>query len=328
MFENTKRGGRKMIGLVAEDSQKSVDHPSERRTVRRREADVRLDLAMEVIEGGYWHYDIASAVFETSLQLARFVTGPDAAPLDLNAYIAQIVSEDRHKADLSRLITGEVECSVSEYRVRTYIGSVRWMRCRCRLVRDDHDHPTRLIGMAMDVTEQKNLHAWVEQQAKTDPLTHLGNRRGFEERAEAHLTRSKSSRTPYIFGLLMLDLDRFKSINDQHGHLTGDSILKLFAHRLSGGVRPTDYVARLGGDEFAILVDDTDDLNLSKLAERLVRVVAEPMEINGHSFEIGCSLGATRVRSGDSTVENLIARADAALYDAKYRGRGIWKLSA
>ncbi len=317
-----------MIGYASETDRQIVDHPPERRTMRRREADVRLDLAMEVIEGGYWHYDIASAVFETSLQLARFVTGPDAAPLNLDAYIAQIVSEDRHKADMSRLITGEVECLVAEYRVRTYVGSVRWMRCRCRIIRDDCDRPTRLIGMAIDVTEQKNLHAWVERQAKTDPLTSLGNRRGFEERAETHLSRSKSSRTPYIFGLLMLDLDRFKPINDQYGHLTGDSILKLFAHRLSGAVRPIDYVARLGGDEFAILVDDTDDLNLSKLAERLVRVVAEPMEVDGHCFEIGCSLGATRVRSGDCTVEGLIARADAALYDAKYRGRGSWRLSA
>lgn len=298
------------------------------RRVRRREADVRLGLAMEVIEGGYWHYDVAGATFETSPQLTRFVAGSDAAPLDLEGFIALVLPEDRHEADLSRLINGEQDRAVAEYRVMTQGGSVRWMRCRRRLVRDDDDEPIRIIGMAIDVTEQKSLQSWVERQAKTDPLTNLGNRRGFEERAEASLDRAKTSRVPYDFGLLMLDLDGFKPINDRHGHLTGDGILQVFAHRLSGTVRPIDYVARLGGDEFAILVDGADDLNLCRLAERLVRVVAEPMEVNGHTFEIGCSIGAARFRTGDLTLQGLVGRADAALYDAKHRGRRTWRLSA
>ena len=298
------------------------------RRVRRREADVRLGLAMEVIEGGYWHYDVGRATFETSPQLTRFVTGSDAKPFDLEGFVAQVLPEDRHQADLSRLISGEEDRSVAEYRVVTHTGGVRWMRCRRRLVRDDDDEPTRIIGMAIDVTEQKSLQSWVERQAKTDPLTSLGNRRGFEERAEVCLDRARASRASYGFGLLMLDLDGFKPINDRHGHLTGDGILQIFAHRLSGTVRPIDYVARLGGDEFAILVDDADDLNLCRLAERLVRVVAEPMEVNHHTFEVGCSIGAARFRPGDLTLQGLVGRADAALYDAKHKGRRTWKLSA
>ena len=299
-----------------------------KRRIRRREADVRLGLAMEVIEGGYWHYDVGCATFETSPQLTRFVAGSDAKPLDLGGYIAQVLPEDRHQADLSRLINGEEDRSVAEYRVMTHAGSLKWMRCRRRLVRDYDDKPTRIIGMAIDVTEQKSLQAWVERQAKTDPLTNLGNRRGFEERAEVCLDRARTSRAPYGFGLLMLDLDGFKTINDRHGHLTGDGILQVFAHRLSGTVRPIDHVARLGGDEFAILVDDADDLNICRLAERLVRVVAEPMEVNGHTFEVGCSIGAARFRDGDHTLQGLVGRADAALYDAKRKGRRTWRLSA
>ena len=305
----------------------SVGALKERR-VRRREADVRLGLAMEVIEGGYWHYDVGRAAFETSPQLTRFVAGSDTKPFDLQGFIAQVLPEDRHQADLSRLISGEEDSSVAEYRVMTHTGSVKWMRCRRRLVRDDDDKPTRIIGMAIDVTEQKSLQSWVERQAKTDPLTNLGNRRGFEERAEACLDRARASRVPYGFGLLMLDLDGFKPINDRHGHPTGDGILQIFAHRLSGTVRPIDYVARLGGDEFAILVDDADDLNLCRLAERLVRVVAEPMEVNQHTFEVGCSIGAARFRAGDLTLQGLVGRADAALYDAKHKGRRTWRLSA
>ena len=178
------------VGLSDSDgatgSPSSGDHivgEIKERRVRRREADVRLGLAMEVIEGGYWHYDVGCAAFETSPQLTRFVTGSDAEPLDLAGFIARVLPEDRSEADLSRLINGEEDRSVAEYRVMTQAGSVRWMRCRRRLVRDDDDRPTRIIGMAIDVTEQKSLQSWVERQAKTDPLTNLGNRRGFEERA-------------------------------------------------------------------------------------------------------------------------------------------------
>ena len=282
---------------------------------------------MEVLEGGYWHYDIGSAIFETSLQLANFVAGPTAKPLDLDGYVALVLPEDRHAADLSRLISGEDDCSVAEYRVMKNLG-LRWMRCRRRLVRDDDGRPTRVIGMAVDVTEQKTLQAWVEQQAKTDPLTGLGNRRGFEERAEALLARAAASRVNFSFGLLMLDLDRFKPINDRHGHLTGDGILQVFAHRLSGTVRPIDFVARLGGDEFVVLVDGADDLSLSRLSERLLQATAEPMEINGHMFEISCSIGAARFCDGDLTLKALVGRADTALYAAKHTGSRSFKRSA
>ncbi len=300
---------------------------SERR-FKRREADLRLSLAMEVLEGGYWHFDVSSGTFETSSQLAAFIAGPDAKVFDLDGYVALVLPEDRQATDLSRLIAGEEECSVAEYRLRRNDGSIRWMRCRRRLVRDDDCRPIRIIGMAVDVTEQKTLQAWVEQQSKTDPLTGLGNRRGFEERAEACLIWATASREPKGFGLLMLDLDEFKPLNDRHGHLTGDGILQVFAHRLSGAVRPIDYVSRLGGDEFAILVDDADDLSLCRLAERLVRIVAEPMDVNGHTFEIGCSVGAARFRAGDLTIWGLVSRADAALYEAKHKGRRTWRLSA
>ena len=85
------------------------------------------------------------------------MTGSDAEPLDLAGFIARVLPEDRSEADLSRLINGEEDRSVAEYRVMTQAGSVRWMRCRRRLVRDDDDRPTRIIGMAIDVTEQKSL---------------------------------------------------------------------------------------------------------------------------------------------------------------------------
>ena len=298
------------------------------RRLRRREEDLRLDLAMEVLEGGYWHYDVETADFETSAHLGRFIAGPASGPLDLDAYLAAVMIEDRHLADLSPLVSGSVDRSAAEYRMARADGSVVWMRCTRRLVRNDEGQPVRVVGVAVNVTEQKRLQARVEQQAKTDALTGVGNRLGFADRADQCLARAKASRAKYQFGLLMLDLDRFKPINDRHGHLTGDGVLQVLAKRLVGTVRPIDYVARLGGDEFAVLVDDADDLSLSRLADRLVRVIAEPMDVNGQTLEVGCSIGVTRSRAADATVDAVVGRADAALYNAKRNGRRVWKLSA
>ena len=116
-------------------------------------------------------------------------------------------------------------------------------------------------------------------------------------------------------------------MSDLSQGIAGPQRLRL-SHAGPRSVPAHGFVARLGGDDFAILVDDADDLSLCRLAERLVRVVAEPMEVNGHTFEIGCNVGAARFHAEDLTLQRLVSRADAALYDAKHKCRHTWKLSA
>ena len=122
---------------------------------------------------------------------------------------------------------------------------------------------------------------------------------------------------------MYIDLDRFKPVNDRHGHSTGDHLLRAVAQRLAGLVRPTDAVARLGGDEFVVLLSGAGTLaNAEIVADKVVAAVAAPFDVDGLRLEIGASVGvAFGVEPGGDRRE-LIRRADAALYRAKASGRG------
>ncbi len=126
----------------------------------------------------------------------------------------------------------------------------------------------------------------------------------------------------------MLDLDRFKAINDLHGHAAGDAVLRELAARLRRTVRPDDVVARLGGDEFAILVADVEGGALPYLAQRLVLAAQQPVATPTGELSVGVSIGVARSVAGDGAIADLAARADRALYDVKTAGRGAWKIAA
>jgi diguanylate cyclase (GGDEF)-like protein len=124
------------------------------------------------------------------------------------------------------------------------------------------------------------------------------------------------------FALLMLDLDRFKPINDALGHPVGDAVLKEAARRLKQCVRETDTVARLGGDEFAILqASASSEDDVGRLARRILEAIAEPVEVDGNRISIGTTIGVAFAPRDALTHDHLIARADQALYEGKKTGR-------
>ena len=125
----------------------------------------------------------------------------------------------------------------------------------------------------------RELSARLAEQAVRDPLTGLANRMLLEERLRAVLARD--GRSGATTGLLFLDLDGFKQVNDRLGHLVGDAVLQAVAQRLTGAVRPSDTVARVGGDEFVVLVEDTDEESLGQLVDRLRASVTEPLALSG-----------------------------------------------
>ena len=156
--------------------------------------------------------------------------------------------------------------------------------------------------------------------ASHDPLTGLVNRRGLDRVLEEAGDSGKA------LGLLLLDLDGFKLINDRHGHQAGDDLLKQVAMRLKGVVRPGDIVARLGGDEFALVVHGVEDaVALSEVADRAVSVVMAPVMLMGQFVTVGASVGVSVKPAQDSghwTAEVLTRAADQALYGAKRAGKG------
>jgi diguanylate cyclase (GGDEF)-like protein/PAS domain S-box-containing protein len=192
----------------------------------------------------------------------------------------------------------------------------------CRDLRAD---PTvrGLVITLRDVTERRRLEAELIYRAYHDDLTGLVNRTLFTDRVTQAVRRSR--RSGAVAGVLFLDLDDFKVVNDTLGHGAGDDLLVAAAARLSGVLRPEDTAARLGGDEFAALIEDAHDpAAIELIAERIVAALSAPFTIGDHVVNGAVSVGIATTLDGDDTDE-LLKQADLALYVAKGAGKGRWR---
>jgi diguanylate cyclase (GGDEF)-like protein/PAS domain S-box-containing protein len=176
-----------------------------------------------------------------------------------------------------------------------------------------------LVLNARDVTERRELEGKLAWQAFHDPMTGLANRVLFTERLTHALTRRE--RGPVDIGVLFIDLDHFKIINDTLGHSAGDELLRQAARRIESEVRSADTVARLGGDEFAVLLEDSDAESCRATADRLLAQLTRAFSIEGREALVGASIGVTDAGL-DTTLEALVRDADVAMYVAKAEGRG------
>jgi diguanylate cyclase (GGDEF)-like protein/PAS domain S-box-containing protein len=180
------------------------------------------------------------------------------------------------------------------------------------------------FSFTFDITKLKNAELELERQARLDGLTGLANRRAFDERTAAAVARGRRAGAP--LALLYLDIDRFKSINDGHGHAGGDAVLREFARRLKANVREGDVVARIGGDEFVVLIESPESLAaVEAIAAKLVRAMQEPVELADGPLPVGTSIGIGWSRACE-VADRLVAAADQALYAAKDAGRGCWRI--
>lgn len=180
-----------------------------------------------------------------------------------------------------------------------------------------------------DVTDLKNYQLKLERLATTDELTLTHNRRHFMELAEALVNQAHRRESP--LSLAMIDIDHFKAINDEFGHLSGDKALSEFARIMKENIRGFDVFSRLGGEEFALLMVDTEEISARQIMERLNKVVAESNIIaDEKQFPVTFSTGISGLTDKTDTMESLLYRADHALYVAKRTGRNrvvIWGAS-
>jgi len=172
-----------------------------------------------------------------------------------------------------------------------------------------------LLAMAKERTELHHKTA-----AMVDPLTGLANRRAFLD-AAAQLTQAQTARDVPV-AVFMIDLDRFKSVNDRFGHSVGDEVLRIFAESAQANLRPSDIVARLGGEEFAVLLADSCRDNAFKVAERIRSTFAAlAATVAGHAVNATASIGVAIIQDPQQDIAALLSQADQALYRAKARGR-------
>jgi len=168
----------------------------------------------------------------------------------------------------------------------------------------------------MNISRRKIAEGDLERRASEDPLTRLANRALFSQRLTSALTRRSARTARADVGLLYLDLDGFKPVNDTFGHAAGDEVLQAVAVRLKLLTRPQDTAARLGGDEFAVLAPRIAAHGLALLAARIEEALAEPHVIHGNTVEVSASVGAYLAGPGENVVAAL-NRADEAMYVAK-----------
>ena len=180
----------------------------------------------------------------------------------------------------------------------------------------------RRQGMAGEQATEalREVNADLERLAMIDPLTGVANRRYFYQRAAIEIVAAYRRRAPLT--CLMLDIDFFKRVNDDHGHAAGDQVLKRVAEIIAAGIRPYDLLGRLGGEEFAVLLPDADQKTALAIAERLrIAIGASPALVDGIPLPVTISIGVSALTAEDATIDPLLDRADRALYQAKKAGR-------
>ncbi len=263
---------------------------------------------------------------------SRFVVANKAVASDLGLQPDELIGKtdfELHQHDLAekfysdeQKVIGSGEPFIdTEDMVLDTAGKEKWFATSKVPLRDAKDDVIGIVGVCRDVTDRKKAEERIRHMALHDGLTGLPNRTLLMDRIEQGILQSK--RSSIRLTMLFIDLDNFKTINDSLGHKAGDTLLKTVADRMVNAVRASDTVARLGGDEFVILLVDRDSSKAppAALFERIRAVIAEPIVLEGISFQISGSIGVARYPEDGVDGDTLLKNADIAMYAAKDSGR-------
>jgi diguanylate cyclase (GGDEF)-like protein/PAS domain S-box-containing protein len=198
-------------------------------------------------------------------------------------------------------------------------GAIVWASIHVTLVRDESGEGQYYFVQLQDVTERKRMEEALAHQILHDPLTGLANRALLTDRLIHGLAGSR--RRGSQLGVMFLDVDQFKTVNDSLGHASGDELLQQMAARITNAIRPGDTLARVGGDEFVIVCDDVTALGADVIARRVLEALSEPCVIASQDIKVTASIGMA-VADENATPETLLRDSDAAMHRAKIRGGG------
>lgn len=284
----------------------------------------RLKLAVEGTGEGIWDYDLIADTYELSGNVNEILGYPgNDGPRHADEWYSII-----HHDDLSRVESAMHACQDGsspiyrcEYRVRARDGAWRWVSSRGVIVsRDKNGKPTAMTGTITDVTAKRESEEVVWRHANLDPLTGLPNRRHFIDGLEAELRKSPRANT--INALLFIDLDGFKQVNDLFGHDAGDLVLMQASYRIQETIRDTDSLARLGGDEFTVLLKDLPDVGrVEFVCQEILARLSKPFTLGYENAYISASIGVAFSPMDAIAADDLLRKADTAMYSAKAAGK-------
>jgi diguanylate cyclase (GGDEF)-like protein/PAS domain S-box-containing protein len=297
---------------------------------QRAEADSRYRSLVESVPAAVY-IDVADPVFVGGGRISYMspqiesILGypPEAFTTDADLWPRLI-----HPADYDRTIAAYNEHWRSaqplrvDYRMMAKDGTVVWIHDEAYSRLEGAPAVRRVSqGLVVNTTDQKRLEEQLLHDALHDPLTGLANRVLFRDHVERALAARRRRRSKVA--VLFLDLDNFKVVNDSLGHLAGDRLLVEVARRLSSTIRATDVAARQGGDEFTVLLDRVRSVEEATVsADRLAAELRKPIELDGRIFVVGVSIGIAMAGEPGIAADDLLAHADAAMYEAKAHGRG------
>jgi len=224
----------------------------------------------------------------------------------------------------ARLLAGEIATYAVERRSVRKDGGVIWTNRTISLVRDAAGAPLYFIRVIEDISERKRLQQDLQHVAHHDSLTQLPNRELFYDRLAHALEQAQ--RRKWNTGVMFVDLDGFKRVNDTLGHGVGDQLLQQVSERLTRCVRAEDTVGRLGGDEFAIILSElAHEQDGGLVAQKVIDALSKPFQIDGNEIFITASIGVTTCPTDSRNADALISHADAAMYNAKKLGKNNYQ---
>ena len=285
-------------------------------------SEERLSLALEAANEGVWEYfpqQDRSFRSDSYLKLLGINTVTNEEP----SMLPDAVHPDIHPDDLERytqtvanLVEGICDEMSLEVRVIHQQGHTIFVDNRCRVIERSSDgQALRIVGIAKDVSDRVAQQKEIEALAYYDVLTGLPNRRLVLDRAHQALERETRLLNPVT--LMILDLDKFKEVNDTLGHQAGDQVLVELSKRFQTCMRASDTLGRQGGDEFIIVLPACDEEQAYRVAKRIITQVQQPVVIDDKEVSCGVSIGIAITRENNTTIDELLRKADIAMYRAK-----------
>lgn len=295
-----------------------------------RESEERYALAARGANDGLWDLDLRSWIIYLSPRWKSILGEVEEESREnIKDWLPRLHPDDQELL-FSRMgahLDGSMPHFECEFRLLHRDRSFRWVLTRGLAVRDEHGAPYRVAGSMTDITERKRIEAQLLHDAFHDVLTGLPNHALLTDRLEQAIRHQKRYHD-YNYAVLYLDLDRFKDINDSHGHPAGDQLLIAAAQRMQTCLRQADTLARLGGDEFVILqteVKGPDDA--ISLAERLQVELNRPFTLEGADVtHTSASIGIVLGDESHARAEDILRDADIAMYRAKAQGKACWRI--
>jgi diguanylate cyclase (GGDEF)-like protein/PAS domain S-box-containing protein len=290
-----------------------------------RRSGERYRTILEEIEEGYYEVDLAgNFTFANDAACCQFgYSREELMGMNYRAYVPKDDAKNVYKTWNKAYRTGEPVKSFPFASIKKD-GTHIYLENSITPLRNKEGKIIGFRSVSRDITERRQFEQKLAEMATHDALTGLPNRVLLSDRLM--IGSALARRSGHRLAVIMLDLDRFKAVNDAMGHSVGDELLKAVGQRLSGIMRKSDTISRIGGDEFVLVLPQISQIDdVTKFAQRILGAFQEPFVFGSHRLQATTSIGIAIYPEDSTNIENLLKNADSAMYLAKEQGRGIYK---